>query len=148
MLKLQTFSAKPKLHRWKANHSLPTLELLAVYLALKCLLNLLGNLKRSSVIKLTIAMDSQIVLSWILNESVKTKNIFAANRIKDIVEFQRTLLEQHNLTCTFRYVQTDKNPADLLTRGITVRGLENLPYLESWPSISWINDHLPRPSAL
>lgn len=98
--------------------SLPTLELLAVYAAYKCLLNLLkvSNLKINTI---NFGIDSQIVISWILNGKVKVKNIFANNRIKDIQGFDSQISEESNLKCKLNYVKSSDNPADLLTRGLS-----------------------------
>jgi hypothetical protein len=101
--------------------TLPTLELLAIYLAMKCLLNVLPTLKRTKVTEITIATDSQIVLSWIMNEKIKSKNVFASNRVNDILNFKSLVKSDHSLECKFKYVNSDSNPADLLTRGLSVK---------------------------
>lgn len=107
------------------SRSLPTLELLAIYLAKKCLLGLVKALGRVNITNVVIAVDSQIALSWVLNGNLKSKNVFASNRIADILCYQETLLKEHNIKCEFRYVPTALNPADLLTRGISIREFES-----------------------
>ena len=43
------------------------------------------NIYRNFVIaSIYIVVDVQVVLPWLLTERVKIKNVFAANRIKDI----------------------------------------------------------------
>lgn len=58
---------------------------MAVFLAHKCLPTTLGNYKEFLPSNLYVAMDTQVVLSWILLQSMATKNIFATNRLKDIL---------------------------------------------------------------
>ena len=64
--------------------SLPTLKLLSVYLALKCLKNVCEVFCRLDIKNLYVAVDTQIVLAWLLSTKVNRKNIFVANRLKDI----------------------------------------------------------------
>ena len=101
--------------------TLPTLELLAVFLAMKCLMNILPTLQRTNVTEIILATDSQIVLSWILNERVKSKNVFASNRVGDILNLKRLVKSEHALDCKFKFINSDCNPADLLTRGLTIK---------------------------
>ena len=63
--------------------SLPTLELLSVFLAFKCLDSIL-NAVTGKIDSIIICVDAQIVLSWILSKCVESKNLFASNRVKDI----------------------------------------------------------------
>lgn len=102
--------------------TLPTLELLAVFLACKCLPTLLASMK--NVVDVVFCIDSQIVISWILSGKVKSKNVFANNRIRDITGFRKDILDKFGLNCYFSYVPTDLNPADLLTRGLSVSEFE------------------------
>jgi len=98
--------------------SLPTLELLSVYLATQCLPSILDSLG-DRVLNITICGDSQVVLSWILSGKTKSKNIFAMNRVKDITKSRADIKDKYKLDCKFRYIPTEFNPADLLTRGIS-----------------------------
>ena len=101
------------------SRSLPTLELLSVFLSLKCLPDVLSPfaVKFNSI---TIAVDAQIVLSWILSGTVRSKNVFAKNRLKDILFMTDEIKKKFSCDICFKYVPTDQNPADLLTRGVTV----------------------------
>ena len=99
--------------------TLPTLELLGVHHALKSLpivLDSFVNIKFTSVI---IAVDSQVVLQWLLAGSISTKSVFTRNRVKDIALFKKSLLEDYGVTVQFRYVKSENNPCDLLTRGLS-----------------------------
>ena len=113
----QLIFAKAKVAPAKAK-TLPTLELMSVFLALKCLPTVVSALN-NQVKDIVIHVDAQIVLSWILTGHVKTKNVFARNRVTDITEMRTELRRKHHLECKFAYVPTDYNPADLLTRGLS-----------------------------
>ena len=129
--------------------SIPTLELLSVFLAMKCLPTILNSMQ-NKVKNVTLCVDAQIVLSWILSKNVKSKNIFAKNRVKDISGFREEYYNKFNLQCKFKYVPTLENPADLLTRGISVK--EFLTKLKFWqngptfllgqPGDAWPDDSL------
>ena len=64
--------------------TLPTLELLAVQLALKCFLTIFndGLMKDVSFSDINFFVDSQVVLFWILTCKAPKKNIFVNNRLK------------------------------------------------------------------
>ena len=112
--------AKPKVAPLRDERSLPTLELLGVFLGFKCLYSLIHTYRNFIINKVYINCDAQVVLSWILSDNVKTKNQFARNRIKDIHEMQQELSVKYKIPIHLRYVPTDQNPADLLTRGLTL----------------------------
>ena len=116
--------AKAKTAPSKAK-SLPTLELLSVYLAMKCIPNILSSMKESNIVDITVSVDAQIVLSWVLTGKVKTKNIFASNRVKDITLFRDELAKNFGLNVKFKYIPTEQNPADLLTRGISFKEFDS-----------------------
>ena len=107
----------------KKTKTLPTLELLSVFLALKCLPTVLKAYSKSKISKITIAVDAQVVLSWLLSENiddVKTKNLFVRNRLKDISVMLKELGEKYGIPMNFQYINTQQNPADLITRGLTM----------------------------
>ena len=66
--------------------TLPTLELLAVPLALKCFLTIFndGLMKDVSFSDINFFVDSQVVLSWILTCKAPKNNIFVNKRLKEI----------------------------------------------------------------
>ena len=103
--------------------SLPTLELLSVFLAIKCLSKIISSLN-AKITKITVAVDAQVVLSWILTSNIKAKNVFAKNRLNDINKMRDEIRTKYNLNINFKYVPTDKNPADLVTRGVSLREFE------------------------
>ena len=116
--------------------SLPTLELLSVFLAIKCIPTILDSLANVTITDLTLCVDAQVVLSWILTGNVKAKNLFASNRIKDIKMLTDEIKASYNLKCVFKYLPTELNPADLLTRGLSFREFEQkLPYWQHGPQL-------------
>jgi len=108
----------------KKSKTLPTLELLAAFMALKCLPSIIKSLK-GRVTDVSVCIDAQVVLSWILTKNVKSKNVFARNRIADISKLRTEILELWGVDVKFRYVPTDINPSDLLTRGLTFDEFSN-----------------------
>ena len=100
--------------------SLPTLELLGVFLAFKGLFSMLKTFSKVKFNHIYVAVDAQVVLTWLLSNVVKTKNQFTRNRIKDVHRMKRDLFEQYKVPISFKFVRTDQNPSDLLTRGLTL----------------------------
>ncbi|KAL4224489.1 hypothetical protein ACF0H5_015190 [Mactra antiquata] len=87
-------------------HSIPRLELCAAVLAVE-LAETINTQLDIPVQNMTLFTDSKVVLGYICN---KTRRFFTyvSNRVERIL----------NITCPeqWRYVQTDKNPADFATR--------------------------------
>ena len=110
--------------------SIPTLELLAVFMALKCLPSILDALSGKNILDIFIGVDAQIVLSWILTKNVRAKNIFAANRVKDISIFRDDISEKYKIDCRFKYIPSELNVADLVTKGLSMKHF--LGRLEVW----------------
>ena len=98
--------------------SIPTLELLSVFLAFKCIHTILSSLT-CKVASINMAVDAQIVLSWLLTGNIKAKNQFAKNRLKDIYELKSELANIFGVTVNFTHIATDLNVSDLLTKGLT-----------------------------
>ncbi len=101
--------------------TLPTLELLSVYLAFKCMPNIVGAYHNAKFTKITVAVDAQVVLSWLLTNMPKSKNVFANNRVKDISVMKQEYTDEFGIELNYKYVKTAENPADLLTRGINYK---------------------------
>ena len=102
--------------------SLPTLELLSVFLGLKCLPDILNAFPSATFRTLTIAVDAQVVLNWLLSKEIKTsKNIFVKNRLKDILVLIENLKKQFNCEVRFRFVKSELNPSDMLTRPMSAQ---------------------------
>ncbi|CAJ0606483.1 unnamed protein product [Cylicocyclus nassatus] len=101
--------------------TIPRMELLACHMAAKMAKFLIGQCKVSfrSIRFLT---DSQIVLYWI--QSRKPLKTYVANRVRYI---RRVLdeLRADNIATGFYYLDTDNNPADCATRGLTASEFQN-----------------------
>ena len=73
-----------------------------------------------SINQIFLAVDAQVVLTWILTEDVKIKNIFTRNRLLEIKELIKNTKEKYNVDVQFKYVPSDQNPGDFVTRGISL----------------------------
>ena len=97
--------------------TLPTLELMAVYLSVKLVVNCIDYFK-CGVKKVIIYTDSQVCLTWVLSKIAARKNVFVNNRLREIMQFEQTL-KTKNIELNYLYVNTSFNTADLLTKEIT-----------------------------
>ena len=94
--------------------TLPQLELLAAFVGTRLAKSIIKALEPSGIEpKITFFSDSQITLHWI-SKKTGHPNQFVLNRATKIQEFTESN------QATWRYVKTEDNPADLLTRGITL----------------------------
>lgn len=112
------FFAKSKVAPMQAR-TLPTLELLSVFFAFKCLPTVLSSISKVKIQELIFGVDAQVVLSWLLTGVIKTKNQFANNRLKDINVMIENIKSSLDCSLSFKYVPTQENPADFLTRGLS-----------------------------
>ena len=64
--------------------SLPTRELLAIFIFFKALHFVIRSYSDAVKTDLYIFVDAQVVLSWLLKDNIKIKNIFSGNRVKYI----------------------------------------------------------------
>ena len=48
------------------------------------------------------------------------KNVFVANRLKEIKMYETEIFNEYNIKIQYKYVPTNVNPADLLTRGLSL----------------------------
>ena len=97
--------------------TLPTLELLAVQLALKCFLTIFndGLMKDVSFSDINFFVDSQVVLSWILTCKAHKKNIFVNNRLKEI-DSMLNQIKSEFVKVNLAYVPSQFNLADWVTK--------------------------------
>ena len=91
----------------KRHNGIPRLELLAVVIGIRSLKFVETGMKLKNISK-TLWTDSQCVLHWI--RSKRQLSTFVQNRITEITA-------EENIS--FRYVNTEDNPADIPTRGMT-----------------------------
>ena len=101
--------------------TLPSLELLASFLALKCISNILfeNNFSNIKISKVNLFADSQVALSWLLTKKATKKNVFVNNRLKEITMFLEAFANKDVLV-NFHYVPSDENIADIISRGVSV----------------------------
>ena len=97
--------------------TIPRLELVALNLGVKLAHTLCQDISFSSC---TLWTDAEVVLHWVRGNS---PDVFVSNRVKEIREFKFPI----------KYVPTDQNPADILTRGTTVKKLTNSPLWNHGP---------------
>ena len=100
--------------------TLPTLELLAAQLALNCFNTVFESdlLKNSEIESITLFVDSQVVLSWILTNKAPKRNTFVNNRLKEIASLMETISEKF-CKVSLAYIPSTHNQADLLTKPCT-----------------------------
>ena len=91
-----------------------------VFLALRCLPTILRNFGGFNPSEIHVATDSEVVLSWLISGTIISRNLFAWNRLKDIQQMSVELGSTLSLSPSFRYIPMAENPADLITRGMTL----------------------------
>ncbi|GMS93881.1 hypothetical protein PENTCL1PPCAC_16056, partial [Pristionchus entomophagus] len=94
-----------------------------------------------SIIHTHVYSDSAIALFWNLNDTNKKNNgTFVSNREKSIREMENTLSSTRNVHYhSAKYVRTDANPADHITRGLSANEL-NDPNHMWWRGAPWMKD--------
>ena len=78
--------AKSKLAPLKKSneHSVPTLELMGVILALKCLPTLIETYENIQFQFIDACVDAHVVLNWLITKESKVKSKFIKNRISEV----------------------------------------------------------------
>ena len=108
--------------------SLPRLELLAVLIGTRSI-NFITQSLQLKIHRKTLWTDSQCVLHWL--KSKKNMTSFVQRRIDEI---------QSNKGIEFRYVSTAQNPADIASRGCTIKMLNGNEFW--WHGPTWLKkDH-------
>ena len=100
-------------------HSVPTLELMGVILAFKCLPLILEAYDNIQFQFININVDAQVVLNWLLTKEPKVKSKFVRNRVLEADSLKNEISKQFKLPVVYHYVMTKENPADLITRGLS-----------------------------
>ncbi|HWI50021.1 MAG TPA: A17 family peptidase, partial [Rummeliibacillus sp.] len=106
--------------------SIPSLELMGVILALKCLPNILEAYSNIYFEFINIAVDSQVVLSWLLTRQTKVKSKFLKNRINEMDGLITSISKKYKVNVYYKYVNTAENPGDFLTRGLTFKKFKEI----------------------
>ena len=111
-------------------HSVPTLELMGVILAFKCLPLMLEAYNNIQFQFINICVDAQVVLNWLITREPKVKSKFVRNRVLEADSLKCEVAKQYKLPVCYHYVNTDDNPADLVTRGLSYN--KYLSKMEFW----------------
>ena len=109
--KVDLVFTKTRLTPLKGGMTITRAELMAVLIGVRCLEFVKQQLKLA-IEGIHLWSDSKCVLSWIRSD--KDLTVFVANRVCEI--------KSHS-DVTFSYVSTKDNPADIATRGSTVKML-------------------------
>ncbi|VDM29936.1 unnamed protein product [Toxocara canis] len=104
--------------------SISRMELMAVVIGTRVIKFIESQLHRSVARKI-LWCDAECVLTWLTSR--KALPVFVANRIKEIREA---------VGVEFRYVKTEENPADIVTKGAAPILLEN--YQLWWKGPEWL----------
>ena len=117
----QIIFAKTKVASVKSK-SLPTLELLAAFIASKALrfVERCSNHRHLYICR----CPSSVILA--IKGQYKNKNIFAGNRVKDINGIKNQIEKNSDIRIKYKYVHTTDIPADLISRGIAIAKFENM----------------------
>ena len=102
----------------KRNTSIPRLELVGAHMAANMAKNLRNALHRHPIKTIVIWLDSMVVLYWLTNPGKPWKT-FVSNRIKKIAEIT------NELGIIWKYCPSNKNLADLGSRGANMEKLQN-----------------------
>ena len=101
----------------KRNTSIARLELVSGQMAANMVKNLMVALRRWPIASATVWMDSMVALFWI-HSPEKPWKVFVSNRTRKIAEITK------ETGVNWKYCPTDKNLADLGSRGATINKME------------------------
>lgn len=92
---------------------------MGVILAFKCLPIILEAYNNIQFQFINISVDAQVVLNWLLTKEPKVKSKFVRNRVLEADSLKSEITKEYKLPVVYHYVNTEENPADLITRGLS-----------------------------
>ena len=93
--------------------NVPRLELQAALIAIRLARQVLEELGELSIIRALLWTDNQAVLRWLCNEDIRYDQ-YIANRVAEVQE----ITSKWSISSEIRFVETNRNPADLASRGV------------------------------
>ena len=104
-----------------SSRALPTLELLAILLALNWLIKSLtdNNFCHIKISNIDILSNSKVALTWVRKGHALKSNVFVNNRLKGIRDYLKTVTDQKESKVQFSFIPTHENVADLVTRELS-----------------------------
>ncbi|KAF8371407.1 hypothetical protein PRIPAC_77836 [Pristionchus pacificus] len=128
----------------KSKATIPKLELNALVMAHTLLRYIVDSIRKefpTSIIHTHVYSDSAIALFWCLNDPNKKNNgTFVANRVHSIREIADALSSTPNVCYNPpKYVKTDSNPADHISRGLSASEMNNPDHMW-WNGAPWMKD--------
>ena len=121
----QVIFAKTKVAPVKSK-SLPTLDLLAVFIVFKALHFVVRGYSDAVITDIYIFFDAQIVLSWLLKDNIKIKKYIRRKQIQRQNGIKNQIEKNSDIRTKYKYVLSTDNPADLISRRITKAKFENM----------------------
>ena len=97
------------------NRTIPQLELTALLVGTKLGVHILQTLNHMIISETSLWSDNEVALQWIKNDCSKLP--YVKNRVAEIQEIQKNF--------AFRHVGTKFNPADHLSRGLSLKEFAN-----------------------
>lgn len=122
-VRVNLLCAKSKVSPLKPT-TIPRLELCAALLAARLSKSVVDSIRHKPS-RIVHWCDSSVVLSWLTSDASKLKT-FVANRVGEIIEI--------SAQSSWRYVPTDVNPADMISRGVNASQLRDLELWWSGPN--------------
>ncbi|KHJ87032.1 hypothetical protein OESDEN_13201, partial [Oesophagostomum dentatum] len=120
--------AKSKLPSIKSHTTMPKMEMNALTIATRLAFSIFTAIQgdhEKCPHTVHIFSDSQIALSWLSTSTAQEKLGVLVNHRLDELQKIKNAFEQKGVTIYFKYVPTDKNPADAGTRGVENRTFES-----------------------
>lgn len=114
--KVSLLAAKTRVSPLKAKRTLPELELLGALIMVRLVSFVVNSLYRLQIDSVYCWTDSQIVLHWI-SQPAYCWTTFIANRVSEIQKLSHP--------ASWKFVPGKLNPADLCSRGCSVKRLES-----------------------